>query len=161
MKNNLFKISSLNIYENSLNKFLKFEKSLKKAKQTLENRKNPFKEKKTENKTVKQNTKPYRKKYWTRTGPRPISLRSRAEQTKARPRAEHRNRRLRLYPIQRMLRSARALGKLRFAKRCESWDQPIKFVPAGSFGRCTRNPRTTCLTQSQRYEDALASHIKQ
>jgi hypothetical protein len=70
------------------------KKVQKTAKRTVENRKNPFKEKKSENKTVKQNTKPYRKEYWTRTdGPRPIPLRSRAEQTKARPRAEHRKRR--------------------------------------------------------------------
>jgi hypothetical protein len=44
------------------------KKVQKTAKQTLENRKNPFKEKKSENKTVKQSTKSYRKKilntYW-------------------------------------------------------------------------------------------------
>jgi hypothetical protein len=44
-----------------------------------------------------------------------------------------------------MLPSARALRKLCFAERCGSWARPIKFVPAGSFGRCTRSPRTTCL----------------
>jgi hypothetical protein len=63
MKNSLFKISSLNIYENSSNNFLKFEKSSKNSQANARKPQKPVQRKKLENKTVKQNTKPYRKKY--------------------------------------------------------------------------------------------------
>jgi hypothetical protein len=45
MKNNLFKISSLNIYENSLKKFKSLKKVQKTAKQTLETAKTRLKKK--------------------------------------------------------------------------------------------------------------------
>jgi hypothetical protein len=61
MKNNLFKILSLNIYENSSKNFLKFEKSSKNSQANARKPQKPVQRKKSENKIVKQNTKPYRK----------------------------------------------------------------------------------------------------
>jgi hypothetical protein len=48
MKNNLFKISSLNIYENSSNNFLKFEKSLKNSQANTRKPQKPVQRKKNQ-----------------------------------------------------------------------------------------------------------------
>jgi hypothetical protein len=85
MKNNLFKITSLNIYENSSNNFLKFEKSSKNSQANARKPQKPVQRKKTRKQNRKTEYQTVQKKYWTRTdGPRAILLRSRAEQTKAR-----------------------------------------------------------------------------
>jgi hypothetical protein len=94
MKNNLFRILSLNIYEKNSNNFSSLKKVQKQPskRKILENQKTLLKKIKRKKENRKQKNSLYSKKNWARAnGPRSILLRSRAERTKARPRAEHRN----------------------------------------------------------------------